>query len=422
MTQLQSHKNNAQENHLAKRVLQLLSQKPLWTGSGIALDALVRNAARAGWEQCVVCGLSPEDPAPQVGDLPADRIHPLVFGRDALPFTLPGMSDVMPYPSSRFSELTDDEIAAYCDAWRTHIAQVVREFQPDVIHSHHIWLMSSLVKDVAPNTPVVTHSHGTGLRQLTLSPRARSQVKAGCARNDAFLLLHHGQQETVREELGVPDEKLFVIGNGFREEVFHSRGRLPSPGPVVTYAGKLSDAKGVPWLLDAANRLAGQIPGFRLHIAGAGAGPEAEAIRTRMKAANHVTFHGQLTAEKLADLLRQSATFVLPSFFEGLPLVLVEAAACGCRLVATALPGVVNQLQPALGDQLDLVPLPRLRNLDQPVEEDLPQFVDQLTTALAASLSKPQLETGEHQVAQFTWSAIFREVETIWWDLIDGES
>ena len=55
---------------------------------------------------------------------------------------------------------------------------------------------------------------------------------------------------------------------------------------------------------------------------------------------------------QLAALMGRCHAFVLPSFYEGLPLVLAEARACGCRLVATALSGVVSQLAPPLGEDL----------------------------------------------------------------------
>ena len=85
--------------------------------------------------------------------------------------------------------------------------------------------------------------------------------------------------------------------------------------------------------------------------------------------------------EEVLALYAEADVFVLPSFSEGLPLVLVEALACGCRLVATRLPGVVSGLAEPLGDALDLVDLPRLERVDQPDPRDLPAFVETLAAA-----------------------------------------
>jgi glycosyltransferase involved in cell wall biosynthesis len=350
--------------------------------------------------------------------LDATRIKPLVFENDSLPYPLPGMSDVMPYRSSRFSKLTSQQLSAYRHAWRRHVAEAIEEFRPDVIHSHHVWLLSSIVKDLAQRTPVVTHCHGTGLRQLGLCPNLADEVRAGCSRNDAFVVLHRQHAETLNDVLGISSGRIQVIGSGFDDNVFHETDRPPQRGPVITYAGKLSPAKGLPWLLEAVERLAARVPDLVLNVAGSGAGEEADAIRKRIHAANNIVFHGQLSQERLADLLRESAVFVLPSFYEGLPLVLVEAAACGCRIIATALPGVVEQLRPHLGDCLELVPVPRLERLDRPVADDLPRFVDQLAAAIEASLRRPNPGKTSRFVAGMTWDAVFRRVESVWQRLL----
>ena len=385
----------------------------------MALNAIVQAAESAGWQQAIVLGTSPDEPAPDVGGLDSGRIRRLVFESESLPFPLPGMSDVMPYRSSRFSELSEGQLLQYRDAWRNHLTDVIKRFRPQVIHSHHIWLLSSLVKDIAPSIPVVTHCHGTGLRQLALCPGLAPEVRMGCSRNDVFLLLHQGHADALGKELSVKDNRMSIIGSGYREDVFHSRGRSGSCGPVITYAGKLSAAKGVPWLLDAFERLVSGIPDLKLHIAGSGSGLEADAIRTRINTARNVVFHGQLNPEQLADLLRRSSVFVLPSFFEGLPLVLIEAAACGCHLVATELPGVVDQLKPELGGGLELVPLPRLVNTDQPVAADLPQFVHHLAQALEVSLAR-SADSTRPSLEGMTWSSVFEKVQRVWRALMRG--
>jgi glycosyltransferase involved in cell wall biosynthesis len=231
-------------------------------------------------------------------------------------------------------------------------------------------------------------------------------------------VLHHGHAEALEEVLGVSADRIRVVGSGFHDHVFHDKDRPLACGPVVTYAGKLSEAKGVPWLLEAIGRLAKRVPDLVLNVAGSGTGAEAEAIRERMDAADNIVFHGQLSQEHLADLLRHSAVFVLPSFYEGLPLVLVEAAACGCRLVATALPGVIEQLKPHLENSLELVPLPRLETADCPVAQDLPRFVDQLAQAIELSLTKERQENAGQLVAGMTWRAVFEQIEAVWQQMI----
>jgi len=406
------------------RVLHLLCQRPSLTGSGITLDAMVRQAAVAGWEQRVVVGVPTGDNRPSVGELGAGHITPLEFGDDQLPFPVPGMSDVMPYPSSVFSSMSTEEIELYREAWLRHLGSVIGDFAPDVIHSHHVWIMSSLLKEVAPDTPVVTHCHATGLRQMELVPALADEVRTGCARNDAFVVLHGGHAGDLARTLGVPEDWIDVVGAGYREDLFHVGGRDPDCAPALLYIGKYSAAKGLPQLLDAFERLVDGSPRLRLHIAGDGSGDEAEALRERMTAMSpRVVLHGHVGQAELAELMRRATVCVLPSFYEGLPLVLVEALACGCRLVATDLPGVVEELAPRIGAALELVDLPAMSGVDTPVPAALPAFVDRLTTALSRALDAPPLgdptETFPEALDAFTWGAVFDRIERLWRRVID---
>ncbi len=401
------------------RILHLLSQRPSLTGSGITLDAMVRKAAEAGHEQRVVVGVPVDDSRPEVGGLDPNHIHPLLFGNEPLDFAIPGMSDVMPYPSTRFSDLSGSQLVAYRRAWFDLLGPLIETFRPHLIQTHHVWLMSALVKDVAPTIPVVTQCHATGLRQMELCPALADGVRRGCARNEAFLVLHGDHRALLRDRLGIASDDIHTVGAGYREDIFHARGRVPNADPALLYIGKYSAAKGLPWLLDAFERLARKRPGLRLHVAGGGAGPEADAIRDRMdRMAPAVVQHGQLAQPDLADLARSATVCVLPSFFEGLPLVLVEALACGCRLVATNLAGIRNELAPRLGEALTMVEMPRLEAVDRPHPQGLPAFVDRLETALTTALEAPPVgdpaRTMPDALAGFTWDAVYSRVECVW--------
>ena len=405
------------------RILHLLSQRPSLTGSGITLDALVRHAGVAGFNQFVVVGVPADDPTPPIGELTSECVYPLRFDSPPLDFPVPGMSDVMPYPSTRFSRLNHTQVDAYRRAWTEHLRQILDDFQPDLIHSHHVWLMSALLKDVAPEIPVVTHCHATGLRQMELCPHLANDVCAGCSRNDAFIALHAGHAKQLEVGLGIDPARIHVVGAGYREDLFHCRGRHTKRNPALLYIGKYSAAKGVPWLLDAFERVLTRDSAIRLHVAGGGAGEEADALRSRMdRMAPAVVQHGQLAQPELADLARNCTVCVLPSFYEGLPLVLVEALACGCRLVATDLPGIMEELAPRLGDALTTVELPRLETVDRPHPDDVPAFVDRLEETLESALSVPALgdpmDSMPEALAHFTWARVFDRVEVVWRSLV----
>ncbi len=404
---------------MAGKALHVLSQQPSLTGSGITLDSMVDIAREAGWDQHAVVGSPASNPDPNVGGLPRSSISPLLFDSAPLNFPIPGMSDVMPYPSTRFSSMSETQLKVYVDSWQRHLEEVIDHFKPDIIHSHHIWLLSSIIKDVAPHTPVITHCHATGLRQMTLCPHLADRVTRGCSRNEQFAVLHREHAVKLAKVLHVPAHRIHIVGAGYDERVFHAQQRSDARNRNIIYAGKFSHAKGLPWLLDAMKNLTRKHSDLTLHVAGSGAGAQAEDLRKRMISMSPtVVLHGQLTQSALADLMRRCKICVLPSFHEGLPLALVEAFACGCRIVSTRLPGVEDGLAPSLGEALDLVSMPGLKDADIPLEQDIPAFVEELTDTLDMALDAPPVDTTAATFAgsltPFTWRAVFERVEKVW--------
>lgn len=258
------------------------------------------------------------------------------FGRD-LPFPVTGMSDVMPYPSSRWSDLSREQLDDYVTVFARELKRMVEVFRPDVIHANHLWLLTSIARDLFPHIPVIASCHGSDLRQFVNLPHLAERIRPNCQRLDAVLALSAAQARTIEELYAIPVDRIHVVGAGYSSAVFHETPASGRDSVRILYAGKLSRAKGVPWLLRACKEL--DVP-FRLDLCGGGSGEDAALCRTLADQVNErfgadvVTLHGNVSQRRLAELMRQAAVFVLPSFFEGVPLVLLEALACGCRLVA----------------------------------------------------------------------------------------
>jgi glycosyltransferase involved in cell wall biosynthesis len=404
------------------KILHLLSQRPDSTGSGIYLQAMVREAAARGHDNFIVAGIQSDREA-ELDGIGMDRCRFVVFDGKDIPFAIPGMTDIMPYPNTRFRDLNRDELKTYERVFTQVLTAAVEVFRPDIIHSHHLWLVSSLAQRLFPQIPMVTSCHGTDLRQFRNCPHLRERVLSGCRHLDAALALSAAQKTDIIQSYGLPPERVVVTGAGFDDKLFVP-GIKPAPAPVqLVYAGKFIRAKGLPWLLRALPQAT--MRDWRLHLIGGGGGEERdESLRLAEALGDRVHVHGQIPQARLAEIFRQAHVFVLSSFFEGLPLVVLEALASGCRVVATDLPGV-REVANGIGEEyITLVRPPRLRQLDQPCAEDLPDFERRLAAAIdrqmAAAVRRPQpgLEPIAAMLAERTWRGVFARIEAVYQRLI----
>ena len=251
------------------------------------------------------------------------------------------MSDVMPYTSSVWSSLGTPELEAWRSAWRRAIAAALDAERPDVVHVHHAWLGAALVREAA-EVPVVLHGHGTGLRQMVLTPSLHDEVVAACSQVDALCALHGDHAARYRDALGLAPELVHVVGAGYAAERF---GPDPAPADPDTllFVGKWSEAKGLGPLLEAFERVRARRPGAVLRLAGGGAGPEAERLRERAAAQPGVEVLGRLSDAELVRAMQRAQASSCPRSGRA-PARPRRGAAAGCRLVVTALPGVLDAL------------------------------------------------------------------------------
>jgi glycosyltransferase involved in cell wall biosynthesis len=331
-----------------------------------------------------------------------------------------GMSNVMPYASTRFCDLSADNIACYENSFAVKILQALSLFQPDIIHSHHLWLMSSLTARLFPHIPIVTTCHGSDLRQFHNCPHLQKRVLSGCKHLTAVLALSDAQKEEIAEIYTFPTEKITVVGGGYNNRLFFHE-KKPSPQPIrLLYAGKLSRAKGVPWLLEAISTM--DPDSYHLDLVGGGAGEEYDhCLRLAGKPGVTVTVHGAVPQSELASLMRKAHIMVLPSLFEGLPLIMLEALASGCRVIASRLPGTQEIASVANTPYITLVPLPELNNVDSIKAADEAQFTRHLSQALHSATEAVRLEPDldltplRHTLDHFNWNQVFTRTETVYY-------
>jgi glycosyltransferase involved in cell wall biosynthesis len=374
---------------------------------------MIREAAGCGYDNYLVAGVHSDCVDVQ------DQSMFVRFHKADVSYHIPGMSDVMPYESTRFCDLSQENLCEYEKAFSEVLQNAVATFKPDIIHSHHLWIVSSLARGLFPKIPMSTTCHGSDLRQFQNCPHLQKRVADACRRIDVVMALSEAQKKEINRLYNLTPDKIRVIGAGYDDSLFHGSTK-PKPNPVqLIYAGKLSNAKGVPWLLRALKTI--QSPKWQLHLIGHGSGEEKEnCLRMAAEMGDRVCVHGALPQKSLARIMRQSHVLILPSFYEGLPLVILEGLACECRIVATNLPGTKEILGDSNADFVSLVRAPRLRCIDKPYQEDEKSFEQDLKKAIhgqmVAASECPQIDVSPMQdrIDSFTWAGIFEKVREIY--------
>jgi mannose/cellobiose epimerase-like protein (N-acyl-D-glucosamine 2-epimerase family)/glycosyltransferase involved in cell wall biosynthesis len=245
------------------------------------------------------------------------------------------------------------------------VRRLYRNIKPDL--AHHVALPATVVGSLAATgLPIVCLNAMTGLGTMFTSDAVKIRLVRTALTLALRRLLNRARSATlvqnlddraVIERLGVDSARIALIpGSGVDID---SMTPKPEPlGPViVAFVGRLVESKGLRTLMAAHGRLGQRGRKIQLLLAGTPdpANPmsiPAQDIETWSKRPN-VTHLGFV--EDIGALWASAHIAVLPSHREGMPLSLLEAAACGRPLVATDVPGCRDIARP--GVNAFLVPL-----------------------------------------------------------------
>lgn len=148
------------------------------------------------------------------------------------------------------------------------------------------------------------------------------------------------------DDLGVRPTHVDVLVNGVPAPNFTSRDHAsPRDAVEVLFLGNLLERKGVNDLIAALAELPADLPAWRMTFAGGG---DIAGCTEKVAAAgldNRVRFLGWVEQARSANLLASADIMVLPSYFEGLPLVILEALGAGTPVITTSV-GAIPQFIP----------------------------------------------------------------------------
>jgi starch synthase (maltosyl-transferring) len=352
-------------------------------GAERALVALASRLDRRRWRPSVVC-LGPE--GRMAGPLRASGIEPICLGVD-------------PSRPAR-------AVSALARALRAERPRLVQSF---LFHANvatrlaapragRPWVLGGL--RVAERRP--------GKRWHLAFDRLTARLSAGS------VCVSTGVLRFTRDVAGVDPGRLTVIANGIDPAPIDAAEPVPresiglAPDEFCAlFVGRLDAQKGLDFLLDAAGRVVAERPDWRLVLVGDG--PERPRLEHRLasdaRLAGRVRWLGR--RDDVPSLLKTADALVLPSLFEGMPNVVLEAMAARRAVVATAVEGTEDLVIP--GRTGWLVP---------------PRDPEALARALLEAAADPVRcrrfgEAGYERIAaEFTIERMSRAYQTLWADVL----
>lgn len=156
---------------------------------------------------------------------------------------------------------------------------------------------------------------------------------------DAVIVESDFMGDFIRRSSRRPDPPVVVVRSGVDLDEFSPAATQSGPDLKVGYVGRMSNEKNPVGFIELARRLAALNPALDFEMFGTG--PDAAMVKERVAAsgiADRLRYHGFV--EHARDALHQLDVLVLPSKFDGRPVLVMEANACGVPVIAAPVGGI----------------------------------------------------------------------------------
>jgi len=245
-----------------------------------------------------------------------------------------------------------------------NIRKNIRDINPDVIHiqgpapgvaefvtmaKNNSRIIMTLHNDLTGQNNIIYRTLSEAYR-LFILPRVKAKL-------DKLILLSEAQKSNSKLFAGFPSNKISIIQNGVDLEKFSLGGKDKDEFKndlgiktkfLILFVGSMEPFhayKGVEYLLNAIYRLK-ELDGIFYFVGEGALKPQYMKMAQDLAINNKVRFTGKLDNESLIKHYRAADIFVLPSVStEAMPIVMLEAMACGTPVITTRIPGPMEMIR-----------------------------------------------------------------------------
>lgn len=328
------------------------------SGSGVYTLNLMKSLIKKGHECAVVF---PEN-RKKYEEFEGIKQYPVFFKNEdkiegQLNYNFPCFS-THPRSDYNFMDMTKKEKREYQEAFYRKIFEAIYDFNPDIIHSQHIWVLSGISATLAEiyRLPLIITCHGTDIIGIEHEREKGINWGSEWAHEaydyaDKIISISDANLQLINKEFG-KSNKVKVIKNGIntdvfykddsikREDVLKEYGIKNNFDNVISYVGKLTEIKGVDTLLEALS--INNDPNLLTLIVGDGELREELEEKTKELNIKNVHFLGNLPQDELQKIYNIVDCSIVPSRKEAFGLVAAEALVCGAPVIASNIGGLTS--------------------------------------------------------------------------------
>ncbi len=402
---------NGKEGNM--KILHVLAQLPSKTGSGVYYSNMIEGFKKYNYQQKAIFGYQDE----YIWDILDNKDqYPVVFKSEELPFPIVGMSDVMPYENTLYSSMTEEMVYIWKEAFRKKLEKAKEDFNPDIIFAHHLWILTSLVREVFPDTKIIGLCHNTDLRQAKMNPHIKDKYVDKIHELDYVFSASEQQKDEIVKIYGIDRDKIIAVGGGFNQDIFYSPKQKTYGDKIrLVFCAKIDPSKGIYELIEVYKSL--ELDNLTLDIIGSPDEENKKKIEEYIKGDSSIKVYNVKDQVALGDELRKKDIFLMPSYYEGLGLMAIESLACGLYVVTTEIEALMALLGEEIKDSgvIKYVPLPRIYDIDKPVKEDLPEFKENLKKAILSQIEKVREKREfskemKDKIRTFSWEGLVDKI------------
>lgn len=258
------------------------------------------------------------------------------------------------------SEVKKSKIAAIIEDFFYGIkcADAIKREKPDIVHFNTTFTSLGAMLALGKERPKVVYtSHSPSWtvpdEEIGLANRIFSKMEAFVMRRaDKVTAVSESMRKGIVKKAGIDTSKVLTIPNFARVDEFtpkHGKGWKKSrkiEGKIVLFVGKLTETKGVRYLIHAMPTVLKKHPDAQFVFVG-GLEHEQELEENpwfkmvqELGVQGSAHFLGSVSREELPKIYASADLFVLPTLREGMPMVILEAAASGLPIVTTSISGI----------------------------------------------------------------------------------